>query len=91
MPCWYYFGRLTNTAYHNFCKPGTIAPKNLGFLLGLGLKFIPTLFYTNNNIRETTDRLEHSLALKKFFARQELDDDKYNPKIYISSKWKPKL
>ena len=90
MPCWYYFCRPTNTAYHNFCEPETTIPKNLGVLLGLGLKFIPTPFYTNSNIREMTDKLEHSLTLKTFFAGQEPDNDEYDSKIYIPSKWKPK-
>ena len=90
MPCWFYFGRPTNTAFHNFCEPETRVPENLGLLLGLGMKFIPTPFFTCNNIQETTKKLQRSLELKTFFAGQEPDNEDYDPKIYIPSKWKPK-
>ena len=90
MPCWYYFGWPTNTAFHNFCKADTPIPRNLEFLLGLGLKFIPTPFFTTNDISKTTNRLEKSLALKKTFAGQEPDDKDCHPKIYTPSKWKPR-
>ena len=86
MPCWYYFGQSTNTAFHNFCEAGTPIPRNLKFLLGLSLKFIPTPFFTANDISKTTNRLERSVALKTFLAGQEPDEKDYDPKIYIQSK-----
>ena len=93
MPCWYYFGRPTHTAFHTFCEHNTKIPKNLEFLLGLGTKFIPTPFYTNNDMTTTFKRLERDLKLRTYFAGSDstLDDnDEFDKKIYVPSKWVPK-
>ena len=91
MPCWYYFGRPTNTAFHNFCESTTKIPPNLELLLGLGSKFIPTPFCTNNDLTTTHRRLERSLSLKTFFAGETMDDEEdFDPRVYVPSKWTPK-
>ena len=92
MPCWYYFGRPSNTAFHNFCEKDTKIPKNLKFLLGLGTKFIPTPFFTNHDMATTFSRLDRDLKLQTYFAGPEssLDNNDYDKKIYIASKWQPK-
>ena len=64
IPCWYYFGQPTNTVFHNFFKPNTKIPKNINPLLGLGTKFIQTLFFRTKNIGNTTKHMKRSLSLK---------------------------
>ena len=92
MPCWYYSGRPTNTAFHNFCKAETKIPPNIEHFLGLGSKYILTPYYSNQNTIDTHHRLERSLALKKYFAGENIhdEDNEYEPRIYVPSKWSPK-
>ena len=92
MPTWFYFGRPNHTAFHTFCEKDTKVPKNLEFLLGLGTKFIPTPYFTNHDMKTTFRRLERDLKLRTYFAGPEstLDDEDYDKKIYVPSKWVPK-
>jgi len=64
-------------SFHNLCNELT-PPLDLGPLLGLGHKFIPTPRYTNgiheianfNNSKATLPRFERSLQVRCFFADQ---------------------
>ena len=88
MPSWYYFSRPSNLAFHDITtisKP----PKNLRSLLGLGLKFCPTPRSTPSNILDTTERLQHDLFCKVFYAGKDLNQNDYDPKMYVKSSWTP--
>ena len=98
MPAWFYFSRLTNTAFHDltsFLKP----PSNLKSLLGLGAKFIPTPRHSHNKhfLTKDTDsplpQFRRDLHLRCHFASDDPstpeNDTTYNPKMYVQSKWTP--
>ena len=92
MPCWYYFSRPTNMAFHNFTTYIN-PPANIRALLGLGLQFIPTPFQTTpwTRMQHTTfQRLQRDIRLKCHFAGEASQDDKaFNKKMYIPSEWTP--
>jgi hypothetical protein len=104
MPTWFYFNRPSHLAFHDFTRSKQ-TPKNLRSLLGLGLKFIPTLRLTNKwtKLKKTTfERLHRNIQLRFFFADknskktneeienyEDNDTHKYNPKLHITSTWTP--
>ena len=66
-------------------------PKNLGSLLGLGLKFIPTPRTTPKWSRLQTNsvnRLHRDLLLKSYFAGEDIDNA-IDTRMYVKSKWTP--
>ena len=90
MPAWYYFTRPSNVTFHNLCDDQA-AQKHYRSLLGLGMKFIPTPFYTTKDISRTMVRLYRDMKLKAYFANIPLDEDEeFDKKIYIPSEWDPK-
>jgi hypothetical protein len=87
---WAYFSRPSNMAFHDLStvlKP----PKNLRYLLGLSLKFIPS---PRMNVPwtayedHTFARFDSELKVKVFMADHE-DDGTYNPDLYVKSRWTP--
>jgi hypothetical protein len=95
MPAWYYFSRPTNLAFHDLRRSKllkTILPTNVKSLLGLGLKFCPTPRHTTNStiVASTLTRHLRDLQLKHYFLKNPPEnDDTYNPRLYIKSKWVP--
>ena len=100
MKSWFYFDRPTNMAFHDFTSYIN-PPPNLRSLLGLGLKFIPTPRYTTTKKRITGEgegKIDPKATLPKFkndlhkkihFAGESPDDEDFNPRMYVASKWKP--
>jgi hypothetical protein len=66
-------------------------PKNLRYLLGLSLKFIPSL---RTNVpwtafeEHTFARFDRELKVEVFMADHE-DDGTYNPYLYVKYRWTP--
>ena len=89
MPSWYYFNRPKNVAFHDLTS--TRDSKNhVRSLLGLGLKFIPTPFFTNHNLEDTKKRLLRAMKLQAYFAGTTTKSlTKKQLKIYVRSKWTP--
>ena len=91
-PTWYYFSRLSHSAYHDFTQSKQL-PKKFRSLLGLGLKFIPTPRYTNTwkKLRDLSmPKFTRAIHLRFHFAgTNTTQDDTYNPKIYVRSNWTP--
>jgi hypothetical protein len=66
-------------------------PKNLRYLLGLSLKFIPS---PRTNVPwtayedHTFSRFDRELKVEVFMADHK-EDGTYNPDLYVKSRWKP--
>ena len=90
MPCWYYFNRPKNLAFHNLCSI-LDPPKNLQSLLGLGLKFIPTPTHSTANANKSLQRFEKDFFNKSTFAgKPPSQNEVFNPKLYLGSTYIPK-
>jgi hypothetical protein len=85
-----YFSRPSNMAFHDLStvlKP----PKNLRYVLGLSLKFIPS---PRTNVPwtafedHTFARFDRELKVKVFMTDHE-DNGTYNPDLYVKSRWTP--
>ena len=91
-PTWYYFSRSSHLAFHDFTQQKQPA-KNLHYLLGLGLKFIPTPRRTNtwNKLKETSmPKFQQAIHLCFHFAGTKTSSDNtYDPKMYVRSNWTP--
>ena len=85
MENWFYFCRPTNLAFHNLTI-GKVSPKALQLLLGLGVKFCPTLLRPTLNIDKSMECFERDLHIWGVFAGSKDLIPLANPKIYISSK-----
>ena len=91
MPLWYYHNRATNMALHDITLPTTNIPKNLDFLLGLGLKFCPIPRYTTRDPTKSLDRFPKDLFVKNCFTSRPMNRDKiYIPSFKVDSDWEPK-
>ena len=94
MPCWSYFNRPTNLAFHDLTTTKT-PPSNLRSLLGLSLKFIPTRRFnvTWQTFQATTfQRLNRDFKIKAFIGCPDPDQDTtddYNPRLYVRSNFDP--
>jgi hypothetical protein len=88
MPCWYYFSRPSNLAFHDLTT-SIPPPKNLRCLLGLGLKFCPTPSFSTASTVTSLDRFKRDLLCKTYFAGKPLKNEDYDPKLHISSNWIP--
>ena len=93
-PTWYYFSRPSHLAFHDFTRSKQPA-KNLRSLLGLGLKFIPTPRYTNTwkKLKDASmPNFTRAIHLRFHFAGTNTNQDEtYDPKIYVRSKWTPPI
>ena len=89
MPSWYYFSKPSNIAFHDFTRN----PENkhhIRSLLGLNLKFIPTPWFTSNNLIDTEERLLRSMRLHSYFKGDNRKSMTKNEKnIYTKSPWTP--
>ena len=90
MPCWHYFSRAQNMACHDLTTTSS-PPPAFRYLLGLGLNFCPTPSFTSSkrDIRDFLSRFELDLRKKIYFAGQSLDNNNFDPKLYIPSDWIP--
>jgi len=88
MPLWYYWERPLHTACHDLTLTDT-PPPNLKSLLGLGQKFCPTPKYSTYNIDKATAKFRRSAWLKHHFGDNKPDNEEYDPRVYIPSKWMP--
>ena len=93
MPTCYYFSQPSNVAFHDFTKRHK-PQKKLRSLLGLGLKFMPTLSLTNSWSRlkkSSYDRLFRSVHLRFHFAGKPPSEGttSYDPRIYVHLTWTP--
>jgi len=79
-----------NTAFHDLTHGKSLPPATT-FLLGLGLKFIPTPRYSPSaaELAPSFDRLERDIGLKTFFAGRYQDTE--IPKLRAKSSWRPPL
>ena len=101
MKSWFYFDRPTNMAFHDVTNKEINPPKNLRSLLGLGLKFIPTPKYTTSkttilgegegtiNDKAPLRKFKNDLHIKIHFAGESPDNENFNPRMYVPTKWKP--
>ena len=87
-------------SFHDFTTRLQPPIRNLRALLGLGLKFIPTPRYSTSpgelskDDTSTVPQFRRDVQLACWFGRTERDpandeDDAYNPRMYIKSKWLP--
>ena len=90
MKKWEYFGRTQNKAYHDLTLE-RISKKHVKQLLGLGLKFIPTPYFTNHNLEDTRRRLLRRMKLHAYYMGMDTRKPKIKKelKIHINSKWTP--
>jgi hypothetical protein len=65
----YYFYHSTNKTFHDLTN-GRSLPAPATSILGMGMKFIPTLSWTPTPtvIEESVNRFEQDISLKVFFA-----------------------
>ena len=94
MQCKEYYRHCNELAYHNLCSDNSNPPNNIGKLLGLGLKFcIQERRPPGDSIDHGIARLQRDVRLKYFFAEEDEftkdDDDQFDGKLYIKSKWQP--
>lgn len=98
MRAWYYFCRPRSLSFHNLTT--TLSPPyDLGPLLGLGPKFIPTPRYSNgpweldafSNSKATLHRMERSLKIRCFFADQGDDSDEENLPEDLPDQYNPRM
>jgi hypothetical protein len=85
-----HFFKAMNTAFHDLTE-GKSLPLTATSLLGLSLKFIPTLHYAplTSDIAPSLDQIERDIGLKTFFAGQ--DQGGEIPKLRAKSSWRPPL
>ena len=76
------------TAFHNLCTELT-PPKGIDTLLWNGLKFCLERPIPKPSLDTTLKRLTTDIRTKYFWRNQSLNDDDYNPKLYIKSGWDP--
>ena len=90
MPKWEYFGRTQNKAFHDLTL-GRTSRNHVKQLLGLGLKFIPTPYFTNYNLQDTKQRLLRRMKLHAYYMGADTmrPKTKKELKIHINSKWTP--
>ena len=89
-PHTYFTDKITNSAFHNLA-PGISLPYGTKSLLGKGMKFCIRTPLPRHNINSTITRLQRSVRLRQWLIETErLDEnDGYNKKLYIKSKWPP--
>ena len=94
--------RLNHCSFHN-CTLHNKPPLNLQSLLGLGLKFIPTLRYapSSNFISDqgrTIPRFCRDIKLATYYGSRDMvqddegettDKEDYNPRMHVPSKYTP--
>ena len=86
-----YFKKMNKNAYHNLCT-SLSPPPGISSLLGLGLKFcIKTPAPQKDSLDKTFERFRRDVRLKFFFADTEdvINDEDFNPHLYIKSDWIP--
>ena len=70
------------TGYHNLCTTLT-PPKGVEKLLRYGLKFCVEPPTPKPNLDRTMERITRDIRIKHFIATTTLDEDGYDPKIYL--------
>ena len=91
MKVWQYFDQPHNKAFHNLTLDN-VGRNDVKQLLGMGLKFIPTPFFTNNNLHESRRRLIRHMKLHAYYKGADTmkQKSKKDMKIYVRSTWTPK-
>ena len=92
MPCWYYFAKPTNFAYHDLREDKTTKlPRSVISLLGLSLKFCPTprLTPSKTDVENTISRYQRDLFLKHYFKNDAPLDAPKDLRLYARSTWTP--
>ena len=88
MPVKIYLNSPLNLTFLNLCsklKP----PSGLGCLLGLGQNFIIQKKNPKLKLDETLEEIIRDVRLKYFFAGEQLENEEFNPKLYIKTDWDP--
>ena len=88
MQKWFYFCQPTKIAFHDL-RIGKVSPKALKSLWGLGVKLCPANLLPMLYIDKSMEQFERDLHIRSVLAGSEDLMPLANPKIYISSKWKP--
>ena len=87
--------RLENIKSHNLCTKQQ-PPFGYEYLLGLGLKFCPSLEAPPSTLSQSVRRFKRAIRIRDYRHVAQLrnldaaqEDEGYNPKIYIPSSWDP--
>jgi len=88
MPIKIYFNSPLNLTFHNLCSK-LQPPSGLGCLLGLGQKFIIQKKNPKLKLEETLEDIIRDVRLKYFFAGEQLENEDFNPKLYLKTDWDP--
>lgn len=90
MKAWKYFHRPCNKAFHDLTMNGN-ARNNMRHLLGMGLKFIPTPFFTNSSLHDSKRQLLRDMKLHAYYKGAGTIEPRLRKdiKIYVRSTWTP--
>ena len=87
MRSWYYFDSPKNLAFHGIW-PEIELPSNLRSLMGLGLKFVPSPWFTHNDSIKNLKHFKRELYLKTYHSGADVNYD-YKSRMYLPSTWMP--
>jgi hypothetical protein len=83
-----YLNSPFNLHCHNLCTK-LLTPIGFNQLLSLGLNFCIERSKPTPNIKYTLNKLNRNVRLKAWLEKNPLEQDNYNPNLYLPSHWQP--